>query len=329
MNSDIRELTKKLEKGELTEAEMDALFKSVNNLPVDEANVVMAKLWEHCRSYPDLETRLSHQMYHRIRGRIELSQKVTESYESKPKHRRLFIIKASAAAILVILTALGWFWMTKPVPVTYKTSYAEQQEHTLPDGSRVILNANSTMRFHKEWEDDENRMVWLEGEAFFEVEKKASGQKFQVVTQDLTVEVLGTSFNVNSHHSTTKVYLQEGSIALALDHHQENRTMMNPGDLVRYSTVDKETVIRNSESSQNPYTSWKDGVLSFDNTPLREVFLKIEEIYGIRIQVNKVENLERKITTGLPMDELSKVLPMLEKAMNLEVTRVDDIYIIQ
>ena len=81
----------------------------------------------------------------------------------------------------------------------------------LPDGSLVQLNANSTLSFDTQWDASADRCVWLNGEAFFEVEKKPeTKQKFKVITADLTVEVLGTEFNINSHHQQTRVFLQEG-----------------------------------------------------------------------------------------------------------------------
>ena len=74
-------------------------------------------------------------------------------------------------------------------------------EILLPDGSAVTLNANSKLQYYTH----SARKVWLEGEAFFEVKKiPETAEPFQVVTNDLTITVLGTTFNVNSRNEQTK-----------------------------------------------------------------------------------------------------------------------------
>lgn len=84
----------------------------------------------------------------------------------------------------------------------YATQYGEQRVVELPDHSVVSLNANSTLRFRNDWSQANTlREVWLDGEAFFSVQKQegaAGPAKFIVHTNDLDVEVLGTRFNVSN-----------------------------------------------------------------------------------------------------------------------------------
>ncbi len=331
-NTDMEDLNDKLLRGQCTSAELHQLFNRVKTLPRKEAETLMQQLWQHTQDYPALQAELSEEMYEHIAMKIDHSHGRGETNTRKKSvgstNRQVFRA-AIAATVLSLIGIFAWQWLDDTQEVRMTTGIAEQQTYILPDGSTVTLNANSKLTYRGDWKGEKDRRVVLQGEAFFEVKKKGlTGQKFLVATEDLTVEVLGTSFNVNSHHKRTKVYLEEGKIALKL-RDQPTQKMMKPGDLITYSSESKKLVSNHKKVSQNIYTSWKNGVLVFEETPLREVLLKIEEIYGISIQTKQEVHLSRKITTGLPVGELKIVLPMLEKAMNLKIVLRDDLYVIE
>ena len=124
--------------------------------------------------------------------------------------------------------------------IVYSTGYGERFEIELNDGSLITLNANSEIRWSEDWEKQRNRKVILVGEAFFEVEKQ-DGIPFTVHTNDVAVEVLGTSFNIDSRKDQTDVYLEEGKINLKLlsvgdkENEIERDIIMKPGDQIKYS----------------------------------------------------------------------------------------------
>lgn len=90
-------------------------------------------------------------------------------------------IAASVMAILMIAACLIWINFNKTQPtVQLTTQYSEIKNITLPDGSQVTLNGNSTLHFFSEWTDQEDREVQLTGEAFFKVAKKPGKKKCQV-----------------------------------------------------------------------------------------------------------------------------------------------------
>lgn len=336
MNSNTDILIEKLDNGGCTEEELGILFRLVKTLPEKEAARIMEKLWKQVQKYPELEGNFSSKMYSKIISRITTTAEIDASKETKviyvSRWRSRFMPIASAAAVLVLIVGLSTrFWINTDGPTTFTTAYGEPpQPIELPDGSKVKLNANSTLQFEDKWNNTEDRQVWLEGEAYFEVTKKSTtGQKFQVITPDLTVEVLGTAFNVNSHHDQTKVYLEEGKVLLKLKHLEGQQELMEPGDLFSYAAESKKIITNEKKASQNLYTSWKNGVLVFESTALSEVLLKIEEIYGVEIQVAEEANYKREINTGLPMDKLDIVLPMLEDALRLKIEKEEDQLIIR
>src|SRR5699024_12530140 len=120
-----------------------------------------------------------------------------------------------------LLLAAGGLCYYLNTPVTVHSGDGEIAEVILPDDSRVRVNANARLRYSRRWNSAENRMVSLEGEAFFEVKKdEVTQKKFIVNAGDLKVEVLGTEFNVNTRHPgsypgqerTTKVILESGYV---------------------------------------------------------------------------------------------------------------------
>ena len=121
---------------------------------------------------------------------------------------------AAVAAVAGIVSTL-YFWPSSKPWKEYHTVYGETNTFTLPDGSSVVLNANSTLTLYSDWNSEPSREIWLDGEAFFSVVHKTDNQLFKVKTKEgVTVEVLGTTFNVYNRTNETKVVLNSGQIRL-------------------------------------------------------------------------------------------------------------------
>lgn len=211
--------------------------------------------------------------------------------------RRVWYRWAASVAALAFLTTFVW-WHVKPAhDLEVATAYGEIQDVTLPDGSVVTLSANSSLAYDQ-WNEHIPREVWLTGEAFFEIKKTPQRQdpRFIVRSNDTEVQVLGTSFDVNNRRGETTVVLTTGKVAFQKSGQDTTtRVIMQPGDLVTISpalnTVKKKRV--------NPavYSAWKEHKFIFDNTPLREVALMIQEYYGIPVLI-KDEALKNKLLSG-------------------------------
>lgn len=224
---------------------------------------------------------------------------------------------AVAASILLLIGSIGWVWLGQLNSIhTYSTAYGEWKTVNLPDGSTARLNANSALQFAENWEEGSDRKVWLKGEAFFEVEKKpATGAKFYVITSDVSVEVLGTSFNLHSRGEKTEVFLEEGKIRLEAGRQE---TYMDPGDFISYS-AEKQQITEKRKAVNELPSSWKDGVLILQEKSVRAIFDKIEEIYGVEFQVKDSRLLESHTTVRIPMDKLEIALPILEKTLGTRI----------
>jgi ferric-dicitrate binding protein FerR (iron transport regulator) len=209
----------------------------------------------------------------------------------------------------------------------YKTQYAQVKNITLPDGSKVTLNANSQLKLSSNWSEQGDRQVWLEGEAYFEVEKKlATGQKFIVHTKDMDVEVLGTKFNVNTRHQKAIVSLEEGKIKLSVNgqikeilkkNYKEEIIEMKPGELV---TVDSAKGIDIANVQNIDFHSgWVRNEYHFSNTSLKEIATLIKDIHGYTVLSDDENMLQHTITGDLRAANLQELIDVLEIAFKLKI----------
>lgn len=235
---------------------------------------------------------------------------------------------AASVAALAFLAAFVWVFMVNR-GTTHTTDFGEVAEVSLPDGSSVMLNANSKLSYAAEWADDEPREVWLTGEAFFEVKKRNTADgRFIVHSKDTRVEVLGTSFNVNNRKQETTVVLNTGRVALQKDDDDDTvRVVMKPGDLVTLSPVTNR--VKKQRVNPEIYSSWKDHKFIFDNTPLYEVAILIEENYGREVLI-KEESLKNRVLSGeIPVPSIDVLLEALSRSFDIKVTQKDNQIILE
>ncbi|WP_024768687.1 FecR family protein [Aquimarina macrocephali] len=196
---------------------------------------------------------------------------------------RLWPYIAVAASIAIIL---GIFLFNPNE--SFNTNFGEQLSVLLPDGSEMILNAKSIASFDKEnWK--ENRMVTLEGEAFFKVKK---GSKFTVTTKNGEVSVLGTQFNVQSQNTFFEVTCFEGKVSVA---NKENKEILTAGKGYR----NLENTVPENWTFDTREPSWLSNTSSFRSIPIKYVFNELEEQYDLKIKTTEI-NLETIYTGTFP-----------------------------
>ena len=176
------------------------------------------------------------------------------------------------------------FEKTKPVKKTIEqqTIYVPKSgeyELVLADGSKVFLNSESQLTFPSYF-DGNTRRVELTGEAYFEVEK--DGRPFIIQTPDLSIEVLGTSFNVNAYQANPYINttLVEGSIRIHLPKKEES-FLLKPEHNFRLDKLSDEISVQRVNT--DIYTAWIKGEFMFRNQPLTEIFAQLERWYDFKI----------------------------------------------
>lgn len=157
---------------------------------------------------------------------------------------------------------------------------------TLPDGTKVSLNAGSSLRYPSRFER-EQRLIELSGEAYFEVTplhvKNAPGDKvpFIVRTEKQTVEVLGTQFNLSAYPEDTDVRttLVNGSVRVASVSDTNTPVILQPGQ--QSVLTDEGVTIKNVEVES--FIAWKDGYFDFLYTPFSEMVAQIARWYDVEV----------------------------------------------
>ena len=263
-------------------------------------------------------------MLHNINAQIELDEQKTKLSTLNPNR---FWSKMIAACFIGMLAIASWYFYQNRT-IEYATVYEELKYIDLPDGSKVTLNANSSFQTKGNWKDLADREVWLEGEAFFEVnaEPIKGNRKFIVHVGDLDVEVLGTKFNVYTRANHTKVVLTEGHVNLALKGGSSlNKMDMKPGEMSIY--LAKEKRLNKSIVNTDVHTSWKSDVLVFDNTPLSHILDILQFYYGFEVKVENKKLLDRKLTGDIANENFEDLLKAISTAFNVKVKQKDDHYI--
>ena len=240
-----------------------------------------------------------------------------------PKRKFRYLKQISAAASVLLLIALSFYFINSNSLITHKTSYGEILNIKLQDGSDVTLNSNSSVSYSK----NESRKIWLTGEAFFDVDKKiATNAKFWVITDDLSVEVYGTSFNVNSKKKKTDVFLEEGNIWLKLKNGIDKK--MIPGNYISYSAEKNEILEDINVYNATLKTSWKNGSLLFEKLSLAKAMEKIEESYGYSIIFNDDISKNTLITGAVPITNIDICIKAIEKSVDVTITKKENSLII-
>jgi ferric-dicitrate binding protein FerR (iron transport regulator) len=252
-----------------------------------------------------------------------LAQAKATSPPTVSLHRRTGWYRVAAVLVGAMLVAAA-YWYTLPTVQTHSTAYGESKRIELPDGSTVVLNANSTLRYPLNWEAAGPRQVTLTGEAFFSVVHQQDDRKFVVQANELAIEVLGTEFNVNHRRGETEVVLQTGSIRLdwsvggEVSSQDPNNLVIAPGEKVVFSQDQKD--VRRAVVNPTLYSSWTQDRWLFDKTPLAEVFAMIEDNYGFRVKA--APDIAKKVFTAeVDHADLDLLLDFLSESFDLAITK--------
>jgi len=168
---------------------------------------------------------------------------------------------------------------------------------SLSDGTKVWLNAASTLRFPQHFNTaDTNRIVHLEGEAFFDVTTNKK-QPFVVKTGAVDVEVLGTQFNVSSYNedATVKTTLVEGAVAVNDPNNATQNLKLTPNHQAIYSKENNR--LQQKKVNTALFTSWMDKKIILQNESFSEVCKRIERTYDVEI-ISTNEKLNNTRFTG-------------------------------
>lgn len=194
-----------------------------------------------------------------------------------------------------------------PAMLTSMTKRGQKLTVRLPDGTIVRLNSRSKLVFPEKFASD-TRQVALEGEGYFEVVHDPSSP-FIVTTSHSTVQVLGTSFNINEKNErATEITLVSGKVEVSSSQGSSVRLKPNQQAVIR--SVD--AAIDTAHVDVSKFIEWKDDVLRFDGTPMTEVVDRLEDWYGAEIVIRDKALEGCRITARYDSESLENVLKSFE-----------------
>jgi transmembrane sensor len=187
------------------------------------------------------------------------------------------------------------------------TPRGRQYKLELSDGTKVWLNASSSISFPTAFVANERKVV-IEGEVYFEVAKDKS-RPFTVTVNDVEVKVLGTHFNINGYNNEAeiKTTLIEGSVLVGK---KDKKVLLKPGQQAEMKTTGA-VKVKNLENF-DAVLAWKKGMFHFENASLEMVLRQLSRWYDVDIVIDKgvvSRNFEGEINRDL---ELAQVLKILE-----------------
>ncbi len=320
-NTDIDQIISNFLSGSLTDFERQKL-KEWENESVENAYQLekLSRLWKE-RSV-ERKTINSSDIKRKIWHRgVEQDSK----YDKTGKQRFInSIVIRRIAAAFIIFSIIGILYlmgnnftngesqMTGNEYVEKTNPPGQKSKIFLSDGSVVWLNANSSISYFEHFTDS-NRIVALEGEAFFDVSKD-SLNPFIVRANGITVEVLGTRFNVNSRNSEREVTvaLVEGVVKVFSGSRNDGNdaNIIFPGEgIIISSQHDRiENFTFDQSDLYNPYSSWKDGIMVFNGESYDEFVTKIQLWYGIEVKVEGSPPDDWDIRGNFPNESLDNIM---------------------
>jgi len=271
------------------------------------------------------------QAWTRVNGRIVSSPKApARTKVIKLYHYNILRIAATVSAI-VLLSYVAWTQFTRLNTDTNKSTivYSAGKHNTkvfLPDGTAVWLNTNSTLVYGPDF-GVTKREVFLKGEAFFDVHKDQ--KSFIVNAEAFTIRVKGTRFNVQAYtnEENIRTTLEEGSVELMVNGSiTDERYAMKPGDQISFNA--QQHVVTRQTVNPSDYTAWKEERITFDNTPLADIILKLENRYKVHVLVNDSLAVRERLTMTIGSESLDEVLEFIQVSSRLKYRKENNnIYI--
>lgn len=231
-----------------------------------------------------------------------------------------------AAAILAIPLLLSTLYLYYNADGQGEMSFIEVRTNpgmitstTLPDGTYVTLNSNSTITYPSRFDGD-SRDVRLDGEAYFKVTKDAS-HPFKVITpHKAIVKVYGTQFNVEAYATDESITatLVEGSIAMAYENKKNTWAEQEivPGQEIVYTA--KQQHIKVAQADVEVAISWKDGKLIFRDTPFEEVLRTLSKRFGVEFVVKNPHSFDASFTGVLGKQRLERILEYISVSSSIK-----------
>lgn len=329
----IKDLLELYNAGIISTDEFVTMKNGIDRMSDKELQELLFSRWENFNDDSEIPSQKKDRIYDNIIRQIGSRQK---------KRRNVFLFTGMyrktlrfAAAILVLISVS---WAVKlhienrkmcqiaEQNITIQSGKSGSSSVTLPDGTHVLLNANSALTYRQDF-GLKDRHVALSGEGYFEVAHDSS-RKFVVKTGYMDITVLGTKFNVYAYesHDIVEMVLLEGSVQVNTENPPFQNFTVKPNEKVTYNKVTGDFSLHRTDHKIE--TAWMDKTLVFRGNRLKDVFSILERKFGINITLDNDSILEDIYSGTFDDDNVESILNVLKIHYSFEYrTEGNDIYV--
>ncbi len=268
-----------------------------------------------------LEHRLQLNQAEKTANVLEFKQRATRK-ENKFLQARWFPYYA-IAAVLLLFFGITLFDFNQQI--LESTQYAETKSVTLPDGSEVRLNNDSRISYNRSFADG-NRTLNLHGEAFFTVVKNKN--PFVVKTDNASVSVLGTEFNVWARNEETRIIVRKGKVSVQSSGTEANDGLVLTANQMAISKQDQTPVLLDSSIDAKAQIGWLEGRIIFNETGLQEVVEELGRIYDIKIELQDTNLQVLSISGSFEKKPIEEILEAICLTLDLRYEKEDGKYVL-
>ncbi|NLU93534.1 FecR family protein [Chitinophaga sp. Ak27] len=316
----LHELIAKKLSGQSTEAESATLQEWLDKSPENRAEYeVLAKIWG------DSPSAVIQSRQYNTAAAWEKTGGVIQSNTSKVKY--LYTKYAAAAAILILLTVGAWWLESRSGLKKHELAANDGRIRSLelPDKSTVTLRQGARIRYINGYHNNQ-RIVELEGEAFFEIASDPSHPFLVKTPNQSVVEVLGTSFTVQTGKDSTTVVVASGSVKLGVEGDTASLVLASGQ---RGTWGNGQLYARNNNNPN--FIAWKTGILQFNDQSLLEILPQLADFYAKDIRIDekyKETAAQQKATITFQHQSCDDVLHELQLLLGFKYQQEGDTIVI-
>lgn len=269
-------------------------------------------IWEESRKLAAVSTVNENDAWSRFQQRVGANENTTRIVKMDTGISWRPILRIAAVLIIMIGAAGAWYISQHRNAPLIVSSGEQIKQDVLPDGSQVTLNKQSTITYAG---NRKQRSVKLEGEAFFDVAQDA-GKPFVIKVNDVTVRVLGTSFNVKSTHGKTEVIVETGAVEVT-----KNNNSVQLKQHEKAVITEQQEAPSKQNNTDELYSYYRTQTFVCNNTPLWKLVEILNEAYGVNIVIANNDKRDLQINSTFTNSSLDSTLKVIGLTYEIAVEK--------
>lgn len=269
-------------------------------------------IWEESRKLAAVSTVNENDAWSRFQQRVGANENTTRIVKMDTGFAWRPFLRIAAVLVIMIGAAGAWYISQHHNAPLIVSSGEQIKQDVLPDGSQVTLNKQSTITYAG---NNKQRSVKLEGEAFFDVAQDP-GKPFVIKVNDVTVRVLGTSFNVKSTHGKTEVIVETGAVEVT----RNNKSVQLKQHEKAVITGQQEAFTKQSNTDEL-YSYYRTQTFVCNNTPLWKLVEILNEAYGVNIVIANNDKRDLQINSTFTNSSLDSTLKVIGLTYEIAVEK--------